>query len=59
MVTTIEPGIYISKSEPNISPLWSGIGIRIEDDILVTKEGNTNLSKKVPKTISQIEEIMG
>ena len=36
-----------------------GIGIRIEDDILVTKEGNTNLSKKVPKTISQIEEIMG
>lgn len=59
MITTIEPGIYISKSEPNINPRWSGIGIRIEDDILVTKEGNTNLSKKVPKTISQIEEIMG
>ena len=58
MVTTVEPGIYISQSEVNIDPRWSGIGIRIEDDILVTKEGNLNLSKKVPKTISQIEEIM-
>ncbi len=58
MITTVEPGIYISKSESNIDPRWLGIGIRIEDDILVTKEGNLNLSEKVPKTIPQIEETM-
>ena len=58
MITTVEPGIYISKSESNIDPRWLGIGIRIEDDILVTKDGNLNLSEKVPKTISQIEETM-
>ena len=58
MVTTIEPGIYISKTTTNLDSQWLGIGIRIEDDILVTKDGNQNLSKKVPKTIAQIENIM-
>lgn len=58
MVTTIEPGIYISETTLNIDSQWLGMGIRIEDDILVTKEGNHNLSKKVPKTIAQIENIM-
>ena len=58
MITTIEPGIYISQSLADVDAQWLGIGIRIEDDILVTKDGNQNLSKKVPKTIEQIEQVM-
>ena len=39
MITTIEPGIYINSSS-NVEDKWKGIGVRIEDDILVTKDGN-------------------
>jgi len=48
-VITVEPGIYIPEE---------GIGVRIEDDILVTKDGYENLSKDIPKEISDIESIM-
>ena len=48
MVLTVEPGIYIEEE---------GIGIRIEDDILVTKDGHENLSKAIPKTIHDIENL--
>lgn len=48
-VITVEPGIYIKEE---------GIGIRIEDNILVTKKGNVNLSKNIIKTVSDIEEFM-
>ena len=48
MVVTIEPGIYL--------PGWGGI--RIEDDVLVTKEGNRNLTAKVPKDPDEIEVLM-
>lgn len=48
MVLTVEPGIYIEEE---------GIGIRIEDDILVTKDGYENLSKAIPKTIHDIENL--
>ena len=47
MVTTVEPGIYISSSS-NVDDKWKGIGIRIEDDILVTDDGNENLTAFVP-----------
>ncbi len=57
MVTTIEPGIYISSSM-NVDDKWKGIGIRIEDDILVTKDGNENLTSKVPSDPSEIESLM-
>ena len=50
MITTIEPGIYISRSM-DVDDKWKGIGIRIEDDILVTKDGNENLTKKVPSCL--------
>ena len=57
MITTIEPGIYISRSM-DVDDKWKGIGIRIEDDILVTKDGNVNLTKKVPSDPAEIESLM-
>ena len=57
MITTIEPGIYISSSM-NVDDKWKGIGVRIEDDILVTKDGNENLTKKVPSDPHEIESLM-
>ena len=57
MITTIEPGIYISSSM-NVDDKWKGIGVRIEDDILVTKDGNENLTKKVPSDPHEIELLM-
>tara|TARA_B100000902_G_scaffold1506_1_gene1984 strand:- start:1408 stop:2703 length:1296 start_codon:yes stop_codon:yes gene_type:complete len=57
MVTTVEPGIYISK-DADVEDKWKGIGIRIEDDILVTESGNINLTKKVPSDPKEIEALM-
>ena len=57
MVTTVEPGIYISK-DANVDDKWKGIGIRIEDDILVTESGNLNLTAKVPSDPQEIEALM-
>ncbi|MFN8673993.1 MAG: Xaa-Pro aminopeptidase [Candidatus Sericytochromatia bacterium] len=59
MILTIEPGLYIQESVKGIPPEYIGIGIRIEDDILITKDGNENLSKRVPKTVEEIESVMG
>ena len=57
MVVTMEPGIYIPKGS-NCDEKWWGIGIRIEDDILVTKTGPVNLSVEAPRTIEEIEKMM-
>lgn len=57
MVLTIEPGIYISK-DAKVAKKYRGIGIRIEDDILVTKDGCKILSDKVPRSIEAIENLM-
>lgn len=57
MVLTIEPGIYIS-SDSKVPEKYKGIGIRIEDDILVTKDGNKILSDQVPRSIEEIEKLM-
>ena len=57
MITTIEPGIYISSSM-DVDDRWKGIGVRIEDDILVTKDGNENLTSKVPSDPKEIESLM-
>ena len=56
MVFTVEPGIYID-SEANCDAKWHGIGVRIEDDILITKNGYENLTESVPKTVEEIEAI--
>ena len=58
MVLTIEPGIYISKKNKNVPTEYRGIGIRIEDDVLVTKSGCDVLTKALPKEIGEIESIM-
>jgi len=55
MVLTIEPGIYIDKEDRNVPKKFRGIGIRIEDDILVTKKAYKNLSKKIKKEIKELE----
>ena len=57
MVTTVEPGIYIS-STANVKDQWKGIGIRIEDNILVTAKGNQNLTDIVPSNPNEIEALM-
>ncbi len=58
MVLTIEPGIYISADAKKVPKKYRGIGIRIEDDVLVTKTGSKILSDKVPRSIDEIETIM-
>ncbi|EQB39918.1 hypothetical protein M947_04875 [Sulfurimonas hongkongensis] len=55
MVLTIEPGIYISKDDKSVPKRFRGIGIRIEDDIQVTKNSHKNLSKKIVKSVEEIE----
>ena len=57
MAMTIEPGIYVNDSAP-IDDKWKGIGIRIEDDILVTENGYENLTASVPSSADQIEDLM-
>jgi Xaa-Pro aminopeptidase len=58
MVLTIEPGIYISPDNMDVDEKWRGIGIRIEDDVVVTKDGCNVLSKDVVKDPAEIEALM-
>ena len=60
MVLTVEPGIYIPNNDTmsDIAEHWRGIGVRIEDDVLITTEGNHVLSNKAPKTPDDIEALM-
>jgi Xaa-Pro aminopeptidase len=58
MVTTIEPGIYIAPDNKKVAKKWRGIGVRIEDDVLVTKTGHKVLSTGIPKTTIEIESLM-
>lgn len=58
MVMTIEPGIYIAPNDYSVDEKWRGIGVRIEDDVAVTKTGNQVLSKDVPKATLDIEALM-
>ncbi len=58
MVITIEPGLYIRAGIDNVDPKWDNLGIRIEDDILVTKSGHKILSEGIPKSIKAIEKEM-
>lgn len=55
MVITVEPGLYVARDAENVPAELRGIGVRIEDDVLVTQNGYENLTKACPKTISDIE----
>ncbi|WP_229262699.1 Xaa-Pro aminopeptidase [Duganella radicis] len=57
MVVTVEPGIYVRPAEGVPEEYWN-IGIRIEDDVLVTASGYTILSARAPKTVAEIEALM-
>ena len=58
MVTSIEPGIYIPEHMTDVPEEFRGIGIRIEDNVLVTKNGREVLTASIPKTIEDIERVM-
>lgn len=58
MVLTIEPGLYISADIPGVHKRWHNIGVRIEDDVVVTAKGCDVLSQGVPKTIDDVEALM-
>jgi Xaa-Pro aminopeptidase len=58
MVMTVEPGIYVAPDNHKVAKKWRGIGIRIEDDVLVTRTGNRVLTEAVPKTTDAIEALM-
>jgi len=58
MVLTIEPGLYIPANCESVDAKWRGIGIRIEDDVLVTKEGHEVLTHAVVKEVDEIERLM-
>lgn len=57
MVLTIEPGLYLAPAR-GLARKWWGIGVRIEDDVLVTRDGYDVLSKDTPKSIDEIEALM-
>jgi Xaa-Pro aminopeptidase len=58
MVFTVEPGLYFDPEDTRLPKKYRGIGVRIEDDILVTANGHENLTAAVPKTIPEIEKLM-
>ena len=58
MALTVEPGLYIAPDNTDVDEKWRGIGIRIEDDVVVTKDGCRVLTEAVPKTIAEIEALM-
>jgi Xaa-Pro aminopeptidase len=55
MVFTIEPGLYFQQDDLTVPEEFRGIGVRIEDDILVTEDGAENLSVGIPRTPSEVE----
>ena len=58
MVLTVEPGLYIPKDAKDVEPRWRGIGVRLEDDLVVTADGYRNLSDKLPRGAEEIEAIV-
>jgi len=58
MVLTIEPGLYMPNDDYDLEEQWRGIGIRIEDNIVVTEQGYENLTVNSPRTIIEIEALM-
>ncbi|MDO6806495.1 M24 family metallopeptidase, partial [Wenyingzhuangia sp. 1_MG-2023] len=58
MVMTIEPGLYVAPDDETVEARWRGIGIRIEDDVVVRVDGCDVLTAGVPKTVEEIEALV-
>lgn len=58
MALTVEPGLYIAAGSDGVDERWWNIGVRIEDDVVVTREGCEVLSANAPKTVAEIESLM-
>jgi len=58
MALTVEPGLYVAPDDDTVDEQWRGIGIRIEDDVVVTKDGCEVLTHEVPKDVADIERVM-
>ena len=58
MVLTVEPGLYVPPDDRSVAERWRGIGIRIEDDVAVTRDGNEVLTAAVPKEAEAIEALL-
>jgi len=59
MITTVEPGLYFGMLQPDVPEELKGIGIRIEDDVLITEEGHEVLTGGIPKEVSELEALIG
>src|SRR5258708_31215023 len=59
MVLTVEPGIYIAPGESSVAPEWRGIGVRIEDDVLVTESEPQVLTAGIPKAGDEVRRAWG
>lgn len=59
MVLTIEPGLYVLPDEEDAPEALRGVGVRIEDDILITEDGYENMTKSCPKSVEDIEALVG
>ena len=59
MVMTVEPGIYISGGDKSVPKKWWNIGVRIEDDVLVTQDKPQVLTKAAPKQVGEVEALVG
>jgi Xaa-Pro aminopeptidase len=57
-VFTVEPGLYIAKDDEKVDPRFRGIGIRIEDDIVITEAGHENLTAAIPKATAELEALI-
>ena len=58
MVLTVEPGLYFQLDDLTVPARYRGIGVRIEDDVLVTAKGMRNLSAAIPSEASDVEQWM-
>jgi Xaa-Pro aminopeptidase len=58
MVFTVEPGVYVSPDDEKAPASFRGIGVRIEDDVVVTSDGHENLTRSIPKKPSEVEAWM-
>jgi Xaa-Pro aminopeptidase len=58
MVFTIEPGLYVGADDTSVNAKWRGIGIRIEDDVLITRDGHHVLTEKLARSADEIEALM-